>query len=95
MAMGTRFMIFSNQPVTPNKVISSAQAMNAPIASAMEKPPANPAVANTAAPGVDHATITGLRSHSEGTSEHRPMPMPSAHIQDATSDGLASNASAA
>ena len=69
--------------------------MKAPIASAMLNPPASPAVASTAAPGVDHATMTGLRSHSDGTSEHRPMPKPSAHIHEVTCAGVAWKACAA
>jgi hypothetical protein len=55
-----RFMTRSNQPVTPASVISAAHTMNAPTASAMLKTPARPAVASTAAPGVDQATITGF-----------------------------------
>ena len=77
-----RFITRSNQPVTPARVMSNALIMKAPMASPMLKPPANPAVASTAAPGVDQATMTGWRKISEGTSEHRPMPSPSAHIQD-------------
>ena len=61
----------------------------------MLKLPPIPAVASTAAPGVDHATITGLRSHSDGTSEHSPMPSPSAHIQEVICAGVAWNACAA
>jgi hypothetical protein len=60
IATGMRFMTFSNQPVTPNSVISAALTMKAATASAIEKPPASPAVASTAAPGVDQATITGF-----------------------------------
>jgi hypothetical protein len=62
---------------------------------AHRKAAASPAVASTAAPGVDQATITGFLSHSEGTSEHSPMPMPSAHIHEAISAGVALKASAA
>jgi hypothetical protein len=36
IAIGMRFMMRSNQPVTPNSVISAAQAMKAPTASAIE-----------------------------------------------------------
>ena len=85
-------MIFSNQPVMPNSVTSTALTIKAPTASDIEKPPAS---ASTAAPGVDQAIMTGWRSHRDGTSEHRPMPSPSAHIQDAISAGLAPNARAA
>ena len=84
-----RFISFSNQPVTPTKVISAAQTMKAPTASAMSKWPASPAVASTAAPGVLQATITGLRHHSEGSSEHKPIPQPSAHIQLLSWPGVA------
>ena len=61
----------------------------------MPKPPATPAVASTAAPGVLQATITGFFSHSEGPSVHRPMPRPSAHIQELISAGVAPSAVAA
>ena len=44
IAIGMRFMMRSNQPVTPNSVISAAHTMNAPVACAMSKPPAMPAV---------------------------------------------------
>ena len=75
--------------------MSKALIMKAPMASPMLKPPANPAVASTAAPGVDQATMTGWRRISEGTSEHSPMPRPSAHIQDVICAGVAPNAWAA
>ena len=88
-------MSFSNQPVNPSKAISAALTMKAPTAWAIEKPPANPAVASTAAPGVDQATITGFFSHNEGIAEHTPIPMPSAHIHDEISAGVALKASAA
>ena len=39
------------------------------MASPIVKPPAKPAVASTAAPGVDQATMTGWRRINEGTSE--------------------------
>ena len=63
--------------------------MKAPTASCMEKPPNAPALASTAAPGVLQATITGFFSHSEGTIEHRPIPIPSAHIHEAIISGVA------
>ena len=69
--------------------------MNAPTASAMLNPPAAPAVASTAAPGVDHATMIGFLSHSDGSAVHSPMPTPSANIHDAICIGVALNASAA
>lgn len=69
--------------------------MNAPVACAMPKPPATPAVASTAAPGVLHATITGWRNHSEGSSVHSPMPRPSAHIHELICAVLAPSAVAA
>ena len=52
-------------------------------------------VASTAAPGVDQATMTGLRSHSDGSKEHRPMPRPSAHIHEVICAGVAWKACAA
>ncbi len=85
----------SNQPVTPNSVISTAQAMNAPTACGMVKAPPAAAVANTAAPGVLQAIITGMRSHSEGSSDAKPMPSPSAHIHEAVCAGVAPKAVAA
>ena len=98
--MGMRFISRSNRPVTPASVMSTAHTMNAPTASAMGNPAplavaATPADASTAAPGVLHATMTGWRSHSEGSAEHRPMPSPSAHIQDVICAGVAPNACAA
>src|SRR6185312_389953 len=94
-ATGMRFMIFSNQPVIPHTVMRAADTMKAPTASAMEKPPVSPAVASTAAPGVLHATITGMRKSSEGTSEHSPMPRPSAHIHEEICAAVAWKACAA
>jgi hypothetical protein len=87
--MGMRLMARSNQRVAPATVISAAQTMKAPTASAMLNPPASPAVASTAAPGVDQATMTGLRSHSDGSKVHRPMPSPSAHIHEVICAGVA------
>ncbi len=94
-SMGIRFITRSNQPVTPARVMSKAHTMNAPTASPMLKPPARPAVASTAAPGVDQATMTGWRRMSEGISEHSPMPRHSAHIQEVICSGVAPNACAA
>ncbi|OIQ71219.1 hypothetical protein GALL_471670 [mine drainage metagenome] len=95
IAMGRWSMTRSNQPVTPHSVIRAAHSMKAPTACPMEKPPATPAVASTAAPGVLQATITGLRKISEGSAVHSPMPRPSAHIQEVMSSGVAPKASAA
>ena len=95
MAIGMRFITRSNQPVTPNKVINMAQAMKAPTASFIEKPPVKPAVAKTAAPGVLQATMTGLRSQSEGMALHKPIPRPKAHIHEVNCSGVALNANAA
>ena len=88
---GMRSATRSNSPVAPTRIISAEHTMNAPTASPMENPPATPAVANTAAPGVDHATITGLRSTRDGTSEHSPIPRPSAQIQEVIWAGVAPN----
>ena len=52
-------------------------------------------MANTAAPGVLQATITGLRNHSEGTRLHKPIPRLSAHIQELICAGVAPKACAA
>jgi hypothetical protein len=95
MAMGMRFMTRSNQPVAPARTMSTAHTMKAPTACAMENPPASPAVASTAAPGVLQATMTGCFRISEGMAEHNPMPRPSAHIQEVMSSGVAPKASAA
>ena len=95
MGMGTLSINFSNHPVTPNSVTNAALTKNAPVASAMPKPPATAAVAKTAAPGVDHATITGFFNHSDGTSEHKPMPQPKAHIHELICAGVAPKAMAA
>ena len=102
IATGMRFITRSNQPVAPATVISTAQAMKAPTACAIVKPPpvlaaapASPALASTAAPGVLQATITGFLSHSDGTRVHTPMPMPSAHIHEAMMSGVAPKACAA
>ena len=64
-------------------------------ASAMPNPPAAPALANTAAPGVLQATMTGFFRIRDGTAVHRPMPSPSAHIHELICAGVAPNASAA
>ncbi len=90
-----RLITRSNQPVAPATAMSSAQIMKAPTASAMLKAPEAPAVASTAAPGVDQATITGWRMSIEGTSEHSPMPSPSAQIQEVICPGVAWKAWAA
>ena len=95
MAIGMRFISRSNQPVAPNRMIRAAQTMKAPTASAMEKTPASPAVASTAAPGVLQATMTGWRKMRDGTAVHRPMPSPSAHIQEVSCSGVAPKACAA
>ena len=95
MPIGMRFITRSNQPVAPHSAISTALIMNAPTASLMLKPPATPAVASTAAPGVLQATMTGNLSHNDGTNEHKPMPTPSAHIQDVMISGVALKACAA
>ena len=94
-ANGMRSMMRSNQPVMPQSVMSAALTMKAPTASPMPNPPFAPALASTAAPGVLQATITGWRSHNEGSSEPRPMPRPSAHIQEAVCAGDAPSACAA
>ena len=88
-------MSFSNQPLRPNSAIRAALTMKAPTASAIEKPPVTPAAAKTAAPGVDQATMTGLRKMSDGTAQHKPIPQPSAHIQELICAGVAPKACAA
>ena len=88
-------MSFSNQPVTPIKTIKAALIMNAPTASPIVNPPAKPALASTAAPGVLQATITGWRSHSDGKAVVNPMPIPIAHSHEANISGVAPKDSAA
>jgi hypothetical protein len=61
----------------------------------LEAPPAKPAVAKTAAPGVLQAIMTGLRNHKEGIKLHKPIPKPNAHIHDVSCSGLALKARAA
>ena len=95
MPIGMRFITRSNQPVAPLIAISAALTIKAPTASFIVNPPASPAVANTAAPGVLHATITGFLSHNEGSNEHKPIPKPNAHIHEVMISGVALNASAA
>ena len=75
--------------------MSSALRMKAPMPSAMLKPPASAAVATTAPPGVDQATITGFFRISDGISVHSPGPMPMAQIHDVTCAGVAPSACAA
>ena len=79
MATGMCRIRRSRAPLAPTMMVSKAASMNAPTACAMVNPsPARPAVASTAAPGVDQAIITGLRSHKDGSTVHRPMPRPRA-----------------
>ena len=90
--MGMRSITRSNQPVAPARVMSAPLARKAPTASAMDRPPASAAEATTAAPGVDQATITGLRSQRDGSAVHSPMPRPRAQIQEVICSGVADNA---
>ena len=90
-----RFITRSNQPVAPTSTTSAALTIKAPTASPIEKPPATPALASTAAPGVLQATITGLRSHSDGRAVAKPMPMLMAHSHEAKMSGVAPKACAA
>lgn len=53
--------------------------MKAPIASAIGTPEV---AASSAAPGVDQAVSTGWRVHRDRPRLVRPMPMPSAQIQE-------------
>ena len=59
MDIGMRSITRSNQPVTPEIVINKPQNRKAPTASAIGTP--TRLVANSAAPGVDHAVNTGAR----------------------------------
>ena len=90
-----RFIKAANQPVAPSSTISAALAMKAPTAWPIEKPPARPALASTAAPGVLQATMTGFLRSSEGTAVVRPMPMLMAQIQEASISCVAPKACAA
>jgi enoyl-[acyl-carrier protein] reductase I len=75
--------------------IKAALAINAPTAWPMVKPPASPALAKTAAPGVLQATITGLRIINDGMAVVRPMPMLIAQTQEANISCVAPKACAA
>ena len=53
---------------------------------------ANQATQQTTQPATTQplqATITGLRSQSDGSSVHKPMPRPSAHIHELICAGVA------
>ena len=58
---GSRFMIFSNPPEKPARMIITAQTMKAPVACGKVRCPSFAALAITAAPGVDHAIKIGNR----------------------------------
>jgi hypothetical protein len=83
----------ANQPVAPASVISSAQTMKAPTASAIGTPA--PAVTSNAAPGVLQAVSTGMRYFRLRPRLVRPMPRPSAQIHEAVCAGVAPRAAAA
>src|SRR5690625_1268675 len=70
-----------NQPVNPTIAAATDATRNAPTASANEKPPKE--AMSSAAPGVDHATMTGMRVKRLSTMLHRPLPIDSAHTQEA------------
>ena len=95
MLKGMRLVKASNQPLAPISTINAALAINAPTAWPMVKPPAKPALANTAAPGVLQATITGLRIINDGMAVVRPIPMLMAQTQEASISCVAPNACAA
>ena len=56
---GIRLTSRSKLPVTPHRVTSMAQVMKAPMASPYDTPPR--LVTSSAAPGVDQATVMGVR----------------------------------
>ncbi len=58
-ARGRRCIRRSNRPVTPHRVINSAEKRKAPMASLMLTP--GRLVASRAAPGVDQAVSSGMR----------------------------------
>ena len=93
--MGMSRMMRSNQPLAPMTKMTPPLSMNAPMASPMLKCPVAPALAKTAAPDELQATITGLRSHSEGTSVVKPIPSPMAQSHEASISGVAPKDSAA
>ena len=86
MATGTRSISRSNRPETPASVISKAETMKPPVAAGSD----TPCVAtSSAAPGVDHAVSTGWRYQSDSPMLVRPVPTPSAHIQEVICSGVA------
>ena len=75
-------MIFWNHPVTPHSTMSAELAMKMPID--WEMPTPLRLVASSAAPGVDQAVSTGARQMSDSVTQVTPMPMPRAHIHEAS-----------
>lgn len=90
---GTRRMPRSNTPLKPTMAVSAATSTNAPMAS--DSGTSALLAISIAAPGVDHAVTTGIRQRSERPMQVTPMPMPSAHNQDAVSASDAPSACAA
>ncbi len=87
-----RSINFSNQPVRPLTRISAPQSRKAPTASGSVSPCV---AAINAAPGVDHATLTGSRVHNDSPRLVMPMPRPSAQIHEVVCCALAPTAWAA
>ncbi len=86
IATGTRSISRSNSPDAPAIVISTAETMNAPVATGNVMPCV---AASSAAPGVDHAVSTGWRYQSDRPMLVRPVPTPSAHIHEVVCSGVA------
>lgn len=73
-------------------MIGTPETMKGPVATGSDTPCV---VANSAAPGVDQAMNTGWRYQSDSPMLVSPVPMPSGHIHDEISAGVAPSACAA
>ena len=80
MPAGIFFISVSNQPVRPTTVSSTAQTINAPIASGYAT--CGSEDTSSAAPGVDHAITIGARNRSDRPIVHSAMPIESAQIHE-------------
>ena len=86
-AVGILSINRANKPLTPANTINSPQNTNAPIACGRLTPAR--LVTSSAAPGVDHATMTGCLYQRDKPKVHKPMPKLSAPIQEPICAGLA------
>lgn len=79
-AAGTCRISRPNTPVNPTSVITAPATTNAPTASAYAYAPR--LVTSSAAPGVDHAVMTGVRVHRLSPMHVSPLPMETAHTHE-------------